>query len=184
MWFTLDNKPLPEIPLKKWYNLSNNKIVSKSGEVKLKNPRVTGTQKEIDQFLEHNNDGSDDKLIFFDLKGLITTGKIYNVVDGDTIDAVILIPKNFLNKIHINGGKAGVQMYCESDIKMLIRIRFNKINAAEMNTEKGKSIKIKLEKLIINRDVNLKINGKDKYGRFLADIEYEGININEWVIST
>ena len=94
---------------------------------------------------------------------------ILNVVDGDTFDAIIDLGFNVNTKQ---------------------RFRMLGINAPETRTkdldekQAGLLAKEELKQLIEGKSVLLLSKGKDKYGRWLATVQYNGLNINEQLLAT
>ena len=88
---------------------------------------------------------------------------IINIVDGDTVDAII----DMGFKIHTTQ-----------------RLRLNRIDTEEMhdaNLEKRKlAIEAKeyLRNTLLNKEVIIETRKSDSFGRWLAEIVYEDININ------
>ena len=61
-------------------------------------------------------------------------------------------------------------------------IRFLGTNAPELNEPRGKAVQQWLERILLNEDVEIIINKKErvgKWGRLLGIIMHKGININE-----
>lgn len=94
--------------------------------------------------------------------------KIINIVDGDTVDAVI----------DLGFG-----------VMFNTRLRLNGIDTMETNdkdaTKKSLGLKAKerTKELLTNKDVILQSFKEDKYGRYLADIYLNNVNINQQLIS-
>ena len=80
---------------------------------------------------------------------------ITNVVDGDTVDAIICLGFN---------------------VTYTVRFRLKGINTPEMNDtnptlrEAAKAAKQRVTDLLLNKYVTLRSSKPDKYGRWLADI--------------
>lgn len=87
------------------------------------------------------------------------------VVDGDTVFLTINLGFN---------------------ITVTEKFRLAKINAPEMSTDEGKIAKSFIEsKLPIAENALIVQTGKtDKYGRWLATIMVDGVNINDLMISS
>lgn len=90
---------------------------------------------------------------------------ILNIVDGDTIDVKIDL---------------GFKIYID------MRLRLAGLDTPERNTESGKAAKLWLETALpINHEVRLSIfKAADKYGRYLATIHYNGVDINQELIKS
>lgn len=97
------------------------------------------------------------------------TEYIYNaivikVVDGDTID--VLLDLGFY-------------------VKYETRLRLARINTPEMNSpleeerQKAQEAKQYMMMRIDGRPVVIDSRRKDKYGRFIAEVYFEGVNIND-----
>jgi micrococcal nuclease len=103
----------------------------------------------------------------------IKKGRVIKIYDGDTITIAAKLPNfYFWNKSPI----------------YRFNIRLNGIDCPEIKsknkTEKVFAYKVKkiLSKMILDKDVNLKIIDCDKYGRLLADVYYDNINISNFLI--
>lgn len=100
----------------------------------------------------------------------ITEGRVIKVYDGDTITIASKLPY-------------------DNSLVYRFSVRLNGIDAPEI---KGKdedeklaaqNAKRALENLILNKMVKLKNNTLEKYGRILADVYYEDIHLNEWMLT-
>ena len=102
------------------------------------------------------------------MQQFIFNAVIYNVVDGDTVDALIDL---------------GFGVYTKQ------RLRLLGINASELNSkdasEREKATKAKdyLISEVLGKDVIIHSKSKDKYGRYLADIYVNDLNINDLLIN-
>jgi endonuclease YncB( thermonuclease family) len=99
----------------------------------------------------------------------IDGGKVIKVYDGDTITIAAKLP------------------YKDSPIYRF-SIRLSGIDSPEIKgktpNEKLLAIKARdaLSDVIMNKIVYLEIVGREKYGRLLADVYYDGKNMNKWMI--
>jgi endonuclease YncB( thermonuclease family) len=99
----------------------------------------------------------------------ITSGRVIKVYDGDTITIAAKLP------------------YDDSPLYRF-PVRLNGIDAPEIRgkdeDEKlaAQNAKCALENLILNKIVTLKNNGPEKYGRILADVYYEDLHLNDWML--
>ena len=126
--------------------------------------RWNGKPKEMDEF---------DSLVWKDTKPFVVPlkeGKVIKVYDGDTITIANRLPlKN-----------------CDDIFRFSVRL--NGIDTPEMRgnnddeKQAAKNAKEALSKLILNKHVILKNVGSEKYGRVLADVYLEDLNINKWMI--
>jgi micrococcal nuclease len=90
--------------------------------------------------------------------------KCTRVVDGDTIDVII----DFGFKL-----------------TLAMRLRLSRINAPETRgkeKEQGLVSKQKLITLIEGKDIIIETEKQGKYGRYLAEIYYGSMNINDWLV--
>lgn len=87
--------------------------------------------------------------------------KVVKVVDGDTIHALVDL---------------GFSIYSE------IIFRFAGINAPEKNTQEGIVAKDVLTEKLLNQSIVLNCNGKDKYGRWIATVLLNDLNVNQWLL--
>lgn len=82
-------------------------------------------------------------------------GKVIAVIDGDTFDMTVThIGKN--NKYEYNNKE---------------RIRLSGFDAPELNTAQGQRDKTKLEKIILNKIVRVRIDARDTYHRVVGSVE-------------
>ena len=85
------------------------------------------------------------------------------VIDGDTIVCQILLTPDSLT------------------IKK--KIRLARIDTPELNEPRGKEIRSYLKSMIQNKKLNeLVVNGMDGWGRWIAEVEYCGINISDFLL--
>ena len=112
-------------------------------------------------------------LVFKDLSCFypdIKKGRVIKVYDGDSITIAARIPE------------------LKNDTIYKFSIRLNRIDTPELKTsnpiEKEYAIKIRdlLSEKIMNKMVNIHILKTDKYGRYLAEVSYKKLNINDWLI--
>lgn len=100
----------------------------------------------------------------------ITQGQVVKVYDGDTITIASKLP------------------YDHSPLYRF-SVRLRGIDAPEMNgktdeeKEAAQASQKVLEALILYKNVTLEKVGREKYGRLLAVVFYEEININEWMLA-
>jgi endonuclease YncB( thermonuclease family) len=80
------------------------------------------------------------------------------VIDGDTIECDIYFP----------------------DEKLVIRekLRLNRINAPEVTTFEGLEIKMWLCGFLDKKSITVDLSGKDKYGRLLANVYVDQIDLS------
>lgn len=94
--------------------------------------------------------------------------KVIKVYDGDTITVAAFL-------------KGDPECY-------KFQVRLNGIDSPEMRgsseNEKKHAIisRDALSEQILNKIIKLEIKGKEKYGRLLADVLYNGKNMNEWMV--
>jgi len=85
-------------------------------------------------------------------------GKVIGITDGDTITLL-------------------------TSTYELIKIRLEGIDAPEDSQEYGTRSKWALSGLIAGKTISATVTGKDRYGRTLACLEYDGININRQMVA-
>lgn len=63
-------------------------------------------------------------------------------------------------------------------------VRLARINTPETNTIEGMSVKDIVTKLLLNKTVVIKTtkDKKDKYGRYLAEVYLDNLNINDYLL--
>lgn len=66
--------------------------------------------------------------------------------------------------------------------KISIEIRLSSIDAPEYFQDYGRECKNVLSDLILSKTISIKPNGKDKYGRTIAFVYYNNININQEMV--
>jgi len=99
------------------------------------------------------------------LKGIIRSGIVKYVGDGDTMDI------NFAFK--------------NEDIHGIQRVRLVGIDAPELNTMEGKKVKDLVEKMCLEKTVKIEVDDKrqyDNYYRILAVIYLNGLNLNAYLL--
>jgi len=90
------------------------------------------------------------------------------VIDGDTIEG------SFYKKI------------LDVEVNFTVHFRFMGIDAPE---KKGATLEAGLASMnylkgrIEGKKIKVKLHGKDKYGRWLATVFFEGVNINDELVS-
>lgn len=93
---------------------------------------------------------------------------ILNIVDGDTVDAEVDLGFNIFFKL---------------------RLRLNGINTMELRDpdpakrELSVRAKTRITELLLGRKVIIESRKIDKYGRYLADIYLDSVNINQQLIT-
>jgi endonuclease YncB( thermonuclease family) len=103
---------------------------------------------------------------------LVTEGKVIKVYDCDTITIATKFPYS--------------TTLPESNIMYRFHVRLLGIDTPEMKTknEDEKSIahlaQKALSELILNKNVSLKNTSLDKYGRILANVYFEGVELSQW----
>jgi len=85
-------------------------------------------------------------------------GKVISVTDGDII--VVMVGDTEKVKVRLNG-----------------------IDAPEIDQEYGKKSKQALVKKIHEKEVTVKVSGKDKYGKAIGDVFLGEENINLWLVA-
>ena len=99
----------------------------------------------------------------------IRFAKVIKVYDGDTITVAAKLPFN------------------ESPIYRF-SVRLKSIDSPEIKGESKKECELAIESrdalhnLIFGKIIELQNNGKEKYGRLLADIYYNDIHVNKWMV--
>jgi endonuclease YncB( thermonuclease family) len=99
----------------------------------------------------------------------IRFAKVIKVYDGDTITVASKLP-------------------FDSSPVYRFSVRLRSIDSPEIKGNSKKECELAiasrdaLHNLIFGKIIELKKNGKEKYGRLLADIYYEGIHVNKWMV--
>lgn len=86
-----------------------------------------------------------------------------------------------------DGDTITVQVDCGFRISYKTPVRFYGINAPELSTEAGKKALGYLQSLLsVGDNIVIKTfkNPTDKYGRWLAEIDYKGVSINQAMIDS
>lgn len=105
---------------------------------------------------------------FYTMKNVKTWAKVVHVYDGDTIHAVF--PNPVSGKVFKH------------------KIRLAHIDTPELKSKNKKEVKKALEakkvveKKILGKIIYLEIDGEDKYGRLLGNININGLNLNKYLI--
>ncbi|WP_410207871.1 thermonuclease family protein [Fusobacterium sp.] len=90
----------------------------------------------------------------------------------------------FLNSIFAFGISGKVVKVSDGDSfylklgKTVYRIRMYGIDAPELYQEHGDESKAYLEKIILNKNINVKVMDEDKYGRKIGKIFYKNKDVN------
>jgi len=99
----------------------------------------------------------------------IRFAKVIKVYDGDTITVAAKLP------------------FAKSPIYRF-SVRLRSIDSPEMKGTSQKECELAIQArdalhaLIFGKIIELKNNGKEKYGRLLADIYYEDLHVNMWMV--
>ena len=99
----------------------------------------------------------------------IRFAKVVKVYDGDTITVAAKLPFN------------------ESPIYRF-SVRLRSIDSPEIKGQSQKECELAilardaLHNLIFDKIIELRHNGKEKYGRLLADLYYKDLHINKWMV--
>ena len=99
----------------------------------------------------------------------IRFAKVIKVYDGDTITVAAKLP------------------FAESPIYRF-SVRLRSIDSPEIRGESRRECQLAIQardalhKLIFGKIIEIRNNGKEKYGRLLADIYYNDIHINKWMV--
>lgn len=80
----------------------------------------------------------------------------------------------------------GDTLECNVDLGFKItideRFRLAKIDCPELSTPEGKEVKAKVIQMLEGKDVHLIVERKDNYGRWLATVLQDNVNINEYLL--
>ncbi len=60
-----------------------------------------------------------------------------------------------------------------------IRIRLARVYAPEINTEEGKKAKRQLEALILGKSITYEVVARDDWGRSVAEVWVNSLNVND-----
>jgi endonuclease YncB( thermonuclease family) len=105
---------------------------------------------------------------FYTLNKINVWAKIVHVYDGDTVHAVFSLPNS-----------STIYKY---------KLRLAHIDTPELKSKnineikKAKEAKKVVEDMILDKIVYLELEGEDKYGRILANIYINNINLNQHLI--
>ena len=101
----------------------------------------------------------------------IVSGKVIKVYDGDTITILSKVP-----------GLKNSQEY-------KFQIRLNRIDTPELRTknmeekEVAQEAQVALSNIILDKIVQLTVLKLDKYGRLLCEVYYNGLCMNDWMLT-
>jgi len=150
-------------------NEKNNNIINNKKKYKRDDKLIS----RYDDNRNNNNDISYlDNITYKDTIAFIPPilyGKVIKVYDGDTITIAARLPFN------------GSPIYRFS-------VRLAHIDSPEIKGESKMENRLAivsrdaLHKLIFGKIIELKNNGKEKYGRLLADLYYNGLYVNQWML--
>jgi len=127
--------------------------------------------------------------MLFGLTRLCCSSKDLNSVQGDHL-------KHFVPKIKqckvikvYDGDTITVAAFLKGDPECYkFRVRLNGIDSPELRgsgeNEKKHAVisRDALSSQILNKIITLDVKGNEKYGRVLADVLHNGINMNEWMV--
>ena len=105
---------------------------------------------------------------FYTLNNINVWAKIVHVYDGDTVHAVFSLPNS--STIH------------------KYKLRLAHIDTPELKSKNKKEVKKALEakkvveKKILDKIVYMEIDGEDKYGRLLGNIDINGLCLNKYLV--
>ena len=105
---------------------------------------------------------------FYTLNKINVWAKIVHVYDGDTVHAVFSLPNS-----------STIYKY---------KLRLAHIDTPELRSKNTKEVKKAneakkvVEDMILNKIVYLELEGEDKYGRILANIFINNLNLNQYLI--
>jgi len=147
------------------------KVLKKGGSC-FKSSINNGNVKSYNEIVEKNFDEYLYHVEYKDTKRFIPpihNGKVIKVYDGDTITIASKIPNSNLPLYRFS-------------------VRLRRIDSAEIkgitNIEKNFAIKARdaLHELIYGKIVTLKNVGIEKYGRILADVYLDDLDISQWML--
>ena len=95
--------------------------------------------------------------------------KVIKVYDGDTITVASRLPFEGSPIYRFSVRLAGID---SPEMR----------GGSELETKKAIEARDALYHLIFGNIIELRNNGKEKYGRLLADLYYKGLHINKWMI--
>lgn len=90
------------------------------------------------------------------------SAKVYNVVDGDTVDCLVDL---------------GFKVYSKQ------RIRLANINTPERGQPGYKEAKVRLEQLVLDKEIVLTTTKQSKWGYFLGELVVNGFNANNMLLA-
>ena len=114
-----------------------------------------------------------DNTPIFDFKGEDRLCKVLIVYDGDTFTGAICLEQTiFQFKVRMYGYDSP-EMRPSKNLENREKIKYDAVKAKNALSNK-----------ILNKIVLAKIQGFDKYGRLLANIEYSGEDVNKYMIDS
>jgi endonuclease YncB( thermonuclease family) len=114
----------------------------------------------------------------------ITEGIVIKVYDGDTITIATTLYVSQSSTPYHNHNDSNQPI---SPVTYRMSIRLVGIDAPEMKTknphekELAKKSQEALQKLILNKTIQLKNISTEKYGRILADVYVNNLHVNQWL---
>ena len=76
----------------------------------------------------------------------------------------------------------GDTLTCLTADKQQIKVRLHQIDAPEQKQDFGQAAKKALSGHVYRKNISLKMNGRDKYGRTIAEVYVDGKNINKAMV--
>lgn len=163
-------------------NKKNKKINVSKNSNKIKNSKINTNNINTNNINDTNNIYDINDLSYLDdinykdtipFIPLIKYGKVIKIYDGDTITIAAKLPFNESPLYRFSVRLAGID---SAEIK----------GGTKNETEIAIVARDALHKLIFGKIVELRGNGKEKYGRLLADLYYddgkETIHVNKWML--
>lgn len=95
----------------------------------------------------------------------------------------VAIQTNYDVSCKVVGISDGDTMTCLTDDKRQVKIRFDQIDAPETGQGFGGASKRALSDMIHGKTVNLDTKEQDKYGRTVAEVYYDGKNVNKEMVA-
>lgn len=98
----------------------------------------------------------------------IYKAKVEKVVDGDTIEVTIDV---------------GFHLFTKRRLRLL-RVNTAELHAAEAEVRaKANTAKERMAELLTGRDVLIRTEKSDSFGRFLAEVWLNQLNVNDWLLT-
>lgn len=117
------------------------------------------------------------------MSDLETTATVVSVDANDATDPPAPMAAEYDISCKVVGIADGDSLTCLTDDRKQLKVRLNQIDAPEKKQAFGNAARKALSAYVFGKVVGLKTNGKDKYGRTLAEVFVRDLNVNKAMVA-